>query len=277
MKISVMLHNLKMEPYDGLEKIAEMGVQGVHLSIGRGVFAPENLNAQQRKKLREHISSLGLEISATSAGGVDLADPKDMDQKIQWMKSIMDLTKDLGTDICQSHAGIVPRDQENPNWKAMVEGSRKLAEYGEELGVVLALETGPEPPEILAGLIEAVDSPFFKINYDPANFIIWPALLSEQNNVPYDKKKALEEFKPVDGVKVLDQYIVHTHAKDAMVDENNKHREVPLGEGWIDWPRYISLLKEIGYDGYFAIERETGADPVGDVQRAVDFLRSLNW
>jgi L-ribulose-5-phosphate 3-epimerase len=277
MKISVMLHNLKMEPYEGLKKIVEMGVQGVHLSIGRGVFAPENLDAQQRKDLREHIASLGLELSATSAGGVDLANPEDMENKIAWMKGIMDLTRDLGTDICQSHAGIVPADEDEPNWRSMVEGCKVLAEYGEETGVVLALETGPEPPEIMARLIEAVNSPALRINYDPANFVIWPALLSERNNVPYDKEKALAEFKPVEGVKILGPYIVHTHAKDALVHENGKRQEVPLGEGWIDWPRYIELLKEVGYDGYFAIERETGADPVGDVQRAVDFLKSLNW
>ena len=80
---------------------------------------------------------------------------------------------------------------------------------------------------------------------------------------------------PVDGVKEMGQYIVHTHAKDAIVDENGHPREVPLGEGWIDWHRYVRLLREQGFKGYFAIERETGEDPVGDIRRAVAFLRTL--
>jgi len=43
----------------------------------------------------------------------------------------------------------------------------------------------------------------------------------------------------------------------------------------IDWPRYLSLLRGIGYDGYFAIEREVGDDPVGDIRKAVEFLRAV--
>ena len=270
-----MLHNLKMDPYQGFEKIAEMGVPGVHLNIGSGQFSPENLETKGRKELQNVIKSLGLEISATSAGGVDLADPEDMDKKLSRMKGIMDLTADLGTQICQSHAGIVPRDESDPRWHSMVDGAKELADYGEKIGVTLALETGPEPPELLLRLIQAVGSPALRINYDPANFVIWPAILSTRNKTSYDKAEAIEEFKPVVGVRVLGPYIVHTHAKDAMVDDDGKHHEVPLGEGWIDWPRYVSLLKEVGYDGYFAIERETGPDPVGDVQRAVDFLKRL--
>ena len=50
---------------------------------------------------------------------------------------------------------------------------------------------------------------------------------------------------------------------------------MPLGEGWVDWPVYTQALADAGFEGYFALERETGDDPVGDVRRAVDFLRSL--
>jgi sugar phosphate isomerase/epimerase len=44
----------------------------------------------------------------------------------------------------------------------------------------------------------------------------------------------------------------------------------------VDWPRYIHLLREAGFDGYFAIEREVGDDPVGDITRAVEFLLGLS-
>jgi len=50
---------------------------------------------------------------------------------------------------------------------------------------------------------------------------------------------------------------------------------VPFGTGWIDWPKYVENLKSVGYDGYFAIEREVGADPVGDITRAIEFLQTL--
>lgn len=50
-------------------------------------------------------------------------------------------------------------------------------------------------------------------------------------------------------------------------------REVPLGEGGVDWKNYIAALREIGYDGYLTIERECGDDPVADITAAVKFLQ----
>ncbi len=50
----------------------------------------------------------------------------------------------------------------------------------------------------------------------------------------------------------------------------------PLGEGWVDWPRYIANLVDSGYDGYFAIEREVGDNPEADIQKAVDFLQGYS-
>ena len=80
----------------------------------------------------------------------------------------------------------------------------------------------------------------------------------------------------MEGVKVLGKHIIHTHAKDAWVNpETNKRQEVPLGSGWIDWPQYVQNLKDVGYDGYFAIEREVGEDPVGDITRAIEYLKTL--
>ena len=51
--------------------------------------------------------------------------------------------------------------------------------------------------------------------------------------------------------------------------------EVPLGEGDVDFPRYVAALDEVGYDGFLTIEREAGGNPVGDIERAARYLRSL--
>lgn len=92
---------------------------------------------------------------------------------------------------------------------------------------------------------------------------------------PYDREKAFAEFKPVEGVKVLGHRIIHTHAKDAKVFPDVGRMEVPLGEGWIDWPKYVANLRSVGYDGYFAIEREVGENPVVDITKAIEYLRTL--
>jgi len=278
LKISVMLSNLKMDEYKGMKEVVKMGVPGIHLSVGSGRFAPDNMDQKARKTLVEHVRSLGLEISAVSAwgGDVDLCEAEKGEENVAWAKKIIDLAVDLETSIWQGHIGIMPKKATDPRWKTLLENTTRIASYAESRGACLAIETGPEPPPIVRRLIETVKSPGLRVNYDPANLILWPAILAIDADVPYDKEESLKEFMPVEGVKVLGPYVVHTHAKDAIVSENGQPKEVPLGEGWIDWPRYVKLLREYGFDGYFAIERETGKDPVGDIKKAVAFLRSLS-
>ena len=42
-----------------------------------------------------------------------------------------------------------------------------------------------------------------------------------------------------------------------------------------DWVNYINALKEIGYDGYFTIEREAGEKPFDDIKSAFEFINKL--
>ncbi len=277
LKIAVMLSNLRMDYYEGMQVVAEMGVPGIHVSVGGGPFTPENLDAAARKKLARHIASLGLEISAVSAwgGNVDLGEAEDWEANIEWGRRIMDLSADLETDIWQGHCGIMPEDPNEPAWQRFLDGMGQLAEHGEKVGVRLAIETGPEPPFVLRRLLDAVGSQYLRINWDPGNMILWPARYAQQLGEPYDKLKWIEKYQPNEGALALADAIVHTHAKDALVHEDGTRQEVPLGEGWVDWPRYTGYLIGSGYDGYFAIERETGEDPVGDIGKAVEFLRSL--
>ena len=99
---------------------------------------------------------------------------------------------------------------------------------------------------------------------------------------------------PVQAVYTLKDYIVHTHAKDGIMlcktdpqiiydffaeggigdlRLEEYFKEVPLGQGNVDFDRYLAALQDIGYQGYLTIEREVGSDPAADIQLAVDFLR----
>ena len=98
----------------------------------------------------------------------------------------------------------------------------------------------------------------------------------------------------VEAVYILKDYIVHTHLKDGKmlkrtdpkiiydhfavggIDGLNSRDffiETPVGEGDVDLPAYIKALKDIGYDGYLTVERETGADPSADIKKALDYIK----
>ena len=275
-RIAVSISSLRMGPYEAMKLVADWGVGAVHLN-GSGPFAPENLDDAGRRGLHEYVRSLGLEISAIVAwgGDVDLCEREGREENTQRAKQLLQLAADLECGIWAGHMGIMPPDAAGPRWDNIVSAMQQIAAYGEEVGACLAIETGPEPPAVVKQLIETVGSPAIRVNYDPANLILWPPMLAARSGEEYHSDQALAEFQPTEGVQVLGPYIVHTHAKDALVHPDGQGEEVPLGQGWVDWPRYVAYLQEAGYDGYFAIEREVGDDPVGDVKQAVEFLRGL--
>ncbi len=275
-KIAIMLGSLRLEPYAGMEKAKEMGADGLHIGISGGPFSPENCQGAARKELLNHVRGLGLEISAVSGWGgeVDLGD-EDVAEHIERGKRFLEMAADLECGIWQAHIGIMPEDPADPRWSRFVRHCEEIARYGEKVGACLAIETGPEPPPVVKRLIETVGSEAIRVNYDPANLILWPPVLCQRAGIKYNWQEQWDKFMPVEGADLLGPYVVHVHAKDARAWDDGNRREVPLGEGQVDWSRFIANLQKHGFDGYYAIEREVGEDPIRDIQTALDFLRSL--
>ncbi len=276
-RIAVKTNNLGLDRYEAMELVAGWGIGGVHITAS-GPFEPEKLSKQDRRDLVRHVESLGLTISAIMkwGGGVDLCEEEDWEANVEEGKRLLELAADLECGIWGAHVGIMPWETSDPGWENMVRAMERLGAHGESVGACVAIEMGPEPPRIVRRLIETVGSEAIRVNYDPANLVIWPALLAKRRGEEYDREWALEQYEPVEGARTLGEFVVHCHAKDAMVHDNGDYQEVPLGTGWVDFERWVSLLDDgAGFDGFYAIEREVGDDPVGDIHDAVEFLRGL--
>jgi sugar phosphate isomerase/epimerase len=82
---------------------------------------------------------------------------------------------------------------------------------------------------------------------------------------------------PMEAVRVLSPWIRHVHIKDAVRTETpgTWGTEVPWGDGDVGDKLFLSMLREIEYDGALEIERESGDDRIGDITRAVERLRQF--
>jgi len=83
---------------------------------------------------------------------------------------------------------------------------------------------------------------------------------------------------PVDAVDVLAPYIQGVHAKDGLypTDPAQLGKEVPIGEGMVDFPALIGKLKKIGYRNPLTIEREIGGEKqTADILAAKAYLEKL--
>ncbi len=253
-RIGVMVESFRLGVRGGIEKAAELGADGVQIYVTGGEMAPGAMDRRAREEFRKYVADKGLVISALCGDyGKGFTDEGRNAELVEKTKRCMDLAADLGTSVVTTHIGHLPEDETDPRWQAAHRALSDLAAHGESIGVCFATETGPESPQHLLRFLRTIPGSGARVNYDPANLV-------------------MNGYDQLGGVKILRDYIIHTHAKDGL---KGVMKEVPLGEGAVNFPEWISLLDEIGYDGFLTIEREVGDDPVGDISRAIAFLRAL--
>ena len=274
--IGIIIDSFRTDIPTAVRKAAECGAQGIQVYSTRGEMAPENLSPEKRKEFLKLVKDNGLIVSALCGdlGGGGFIHKDLNEARVEKSKRILDLAKDLETDIVTTHIGVVPSDPNHDRYKIMQEACHELAEYADSIDAHFAVETGPETSAVLKAFLDSLDSTGVGVNLDPANLVM------------------VTGDDPVGAVHNLKKYIVHTHAKDGkqiffrdpeivygikkdVIVTDDSFIEVPLGEGSVDFPKYLEALEEIGYNGFLTIEREVGDKPEVDIKAAVDFLNNL--
>ncbi|MFT4416632.1 sugar phosphate isomerase/epimerase family protein [Fredinandcohnia humi] len=286
-EIGIIVDSLGLPLREGLKVAKDMGADGVQIYAVEGEMAPENLSTTARKELKDYIESLGLKISALCGdlGGHGFQDHQQNPAKIEKSKRILDLAVELGTNIVTTHIGIIPEDTDSTIYEAMQKACDELGIYAKSMNAYFAIETGPETSARLKSFLDSLRTNGVSVNFDPANMVM------------------VTGDDPVEGVKLLKDYIVHTHVKDGiqlkpvdprdvygtlgygegtdhekiaqMVASGEYFREVPLGHGAVDFPAYFGALHEINYNGFLTIEREVQANPVQDIKLAIEFIKGF--
>lgn len=280
MKLGVITDCFKKSHAEGIALAAELGLDGVQIYATTGSFSPDTLSAADKAEYKKLLSEKGLVVSALCGdmGGYGFEREADNPERIRKTKEIIDLAAEFGSSVVTTHIGVIPADKTNPRYKVMLDALTECGIYAASRGVTLAIETGPEMAATLLSFIEDTKGGV-GVNLDPANF----TMVTGQDAVR--------------AVYMLKDHIVHTHLKDGrMLDKEQSPEEVyhafavggvdalnackgfielPVGEGDVDWIRYIAALKEIGYDGFLTVERECGDDPSADIKGAVDFVKKL--
>ncbi len=190
-------------------------------------------------------STLGLVPRATRQGRMDA------------MKRCSDLAAKAGIRAFQTHCGFIPENPADPLYRETIDAIRDVAGHCRANRQDFLCETGQETPVTMLRVVTDVALDNVGVGLDTANLILCGT------------------GNPVDALEVFGKQVRSIHAKDGRfpTDPKNFGQETPLGEGKVDFPRFLRRLWECGYRGAITIEREIpGERQVEDVRRAKRYL-----
>ncbi len=255
--IAVHLPSLRKPLPQALNVASRLGVQGVELDARQQV-PPREMGPTAVRDLRRRLEENRLGVPALAfptRRGYNVEEG--LDRRVEATRQALELAYRLGAPVVVNYVGQLPERPEGPQWDLLVEVLSDLGRWGQRCGALLAARTGPDPPERLAQLLQALPEGSLMVDLDPGLLVMHGHSVAE----------AVEQLGP---------WIAHVHARDGARDLALGHGvEVPLGRGSVDFELLLGLLSERDYRGYLTIQRDQAAQPLEEIKLAVQYLRRL--
>ena len=237
---------------DDLATLRGFGVHTGQLGVS-GTMAVDEAAAEHWKSA---IGKAGFTIVTVVAAyeGEDYADIPTVERTVGFIPAatraerekrtlaISDFAARLGVNSIACHVGFVPEDPADPDYAAVRDLVRRICDHAAKHSQTFALETGQEPANVLKRFIADVNRPNLRINFDPANLILYGS------------------GEPIPALRELAPLVVSVHCKDGDWPPPGQPgalgKERPLGKGSVGIEKFIATLKEIGFPGPLNVERE---------------------
>ncbi|MBN9346569.1 MAG: TIM barrel protein [Devosia sp.] len=259
------------------KSVAEFAHRTGFRSMQLSAWPTSSLNAdtitdKQISAIRSDLASKDIEISALGYYPNPLSDDADAALEAQrYIKKVIELAARMEVKVISTFAGRRKSRPVHESFAPFKEAFSPIVELAEKKGIKVAIENCPMH-DFMAGAGE-------NIAYSPE---LWDEIFSL---IPSDNLGL--EFDPshcvwlhIDYVAAVRQYgkkIFHVHAKDLEVRRDIMNRVSILGSakefqghvmahgwprartpGWgdVDWPKFITALRDVGYHGNLDIEHE---------------------
>jgi len=269
MAIGVML-GVGEAPEESIQKVLDVGVTNAQMGRPADAWlkpakAAELKKIVKRKKIAITTVFCGFEGERyddipTVRDTVGFVPKATRAARVKKARQIADFAKILGVKNVAAHIGFVPEDPKDPDYRDIVRTVRSFADYLARNKQNLCLETGQETGECLLGFIHDVGRKNLKVNFDPANMILYGS------------------GEPIAALKLVGKHVAGVHCKDGVgpTRKNKLGTEMPLGKGDVGIKRFIQTLADLGYKGPLTIEREiTGDQQRKDIVKARKLLERI--
>jgi sugar phosphate isomerase/epimerase len=248
-------HNRVYPIWEILDFASRQGFDGVELVEGwpMGNY-PAAGEADRIRALRRMYEGFGLQVFSIQLGVANAFDP-DRSVREGWVAEFRDraeFARAVGCDCVGMWPGGPLRDQTvDEALDRLAESFRSAARIAGDLGLLAAFEV--EPPfvfnteEQIRRILAQVDSPHLKTIFDPSHF----DLMSGSQGRPHEMLQRI-------GVSNIG-YVHLTDCDGTIFGGTSRH--FPCGDGHVDIPAALAVLREGGFPGWIMIDAWKIPDP----------------
>ncbi|MBL1228201.1 L-ribulose-5-phosphate 3-epimerase [Enterococcus sp. BWB1-3] len=224
---------------------------------------------EERKQVIDAIHETGTKILSICLSGhrrFPFGSKKEeiREESLMIMKKAIDLASDLGVRTIQlAGYDVYYEEKALSSRNYFIENLKKAVSMAAAKEVVLSIEIMDDPfinsISKFLKIKKQIPSPYLQVYPDLGNLSAWP-----ENDVGYELEAGISQISAV-------------HLKDTLaVTEGfgGKFKEVPFGEGCVDFSGCLKTLRRLDYNGPFLIEMwsETSPNPEKEIQQAKEFL-----
>jgi protein FrlC len=250
---------------DTIKRIARIGYDGIEIGAAAPHAYPSQVTKERRQTIKRLLDDNGLALSsmlpAPGGGpGFNVASPlpEERREAIEQYKQVIELCADLGGQTVLYVAGWqIYGTTRAQAWAWSAEALKEVAKAAEGSGVVLAIEPTPTDSNLVEScdhaieLMEQVASPNVKLMFDTQHAFY-------RNEVPTDY------------VYRMGKNLRHVHLSE--------FGRLAPGQGSGDFVGLVAALREIGYDGYLAMEigfNRRNVEPDLIARQAYEYMKPL--
>ncbi|MDA0837950.1 MAG: sugar phosphate isomerase/epimerase [Planctomycetota bacterium] len=232
---------------ESLDAIHASGFDCVQFSLDSAGLAamPESLDGDRCIRIRQAMKARDVEMSALS-GTFNMIHPnvEEREAGMASLRVLADACESLGTSLITISTGTRnvdnmwaahPENDSEEVWREMIVSISRATEIAERAGVTLVFE--PELSNVVNSaqkarrLLDEIHSPHLKVVIDGANLF------------EVSEKARMHEILD-EAFDLIGEDIELAHAKDLSEEGFSA-----AGRGILDYDKYISLLKSVGFEG----------------------------
>lgn len=260
--------------HECLQTVHDLGFNFLEFSVDESDerLARLDWTRRQREDFRNAAWDTGVRVHTLMLSGhrrfpLGSADPAIREKSLNMLFQAIDLAYDLDIRNIQLAGYDVyyeAKTVESREW--FIENLRQGVEYAASRQVMLDIETMDDPflnsIRKIQYIKTQIHSPWLQVYPDLGNLTAWP-----ENSVGAELEAGIDN-------------IVSIHLKDTKpVTSTSKgqFRDVPFGDGSVDFEGCLRTLHRLGYTGAFTIEMWTqkSADPIAAVKEAKAYFSQI--